>query len=116
MFACAMSLETCGKAPPKPSATPAPDTHSATPTGTPLRASPTPIPRESSCATLAARAGAASWTSAILRPVQVFLVQPPMLVIQVDGLPFDEQLLDLSLGFQRISIGKNQVRPLAFFD
>jgi hypothetical protein len=32
------------------------------------------------------------------------------------GLPFDEDLLDLRLGFHRISIGNEEIGPLAFFN
>ena len=39
-----------------------------------------------------------------------------MLVFQIDRRSLDKHLLDLSARFQRIAVGHNQVRPLAFLD
>ena len=39
-----------------------------------------------------------------------------LFIVQVHGFALDEQLLDLGLGLEWISIGHHQIGPLAFFN
>src|ERR1022692_1982346 len=47
---------------------------------------------------------------------QILLVEAVVLVVQIYRRSLDEHLLDLGARLQRVSVGNNQVGPLAFFD
>ena len=48
--------------------------------------------------------------------MQILFIELFLLIVQIDGLAFDEQLPHLSFRFQRVAVGHQQIRPLAFFD
>src|SRR5260370_22732530 len=49
-----------------------------------------------------------------LRGPGLFSVQPPMLVVQVDLLAFDEKLLHLRLRLERVAVGDHEAGPFAW--